>query len=386
MRFIPGKGPIPVAVVDTMRHGRPVRRRNTWEALAVGALFAVLACNSATLDVSPPNGGVASTNDCTASEDGCDAGSATDAGKKDASLGTSIDVSIQVEPGDYGDVIKNAITGATSSIHMTMYLLTSSTLITALTAQKAAGIEVKVVLNHTFPTSGGDDTGSNDYAFTKLTAGNVDVVWASDAYTYTHAKTIVIDGTTAIISTMNLAYTSPTNNREYIATDTDAADVADCEKLFAADYAGTPISLASKLTISPTDANENGSPTTMIAGFIASATKTLDVEVQSVGDKTVNGAIIAAQKAGIKVRVMVSNYETETTLSKGGVSVQTLTTPYIHAKAVIVDGAKMWMGSQNFTTNALTNNREVGLFTTKASEIAKVQAAMDADFKAGRAQ
>ena len=350
----------------------------------------MIACNSATLDVSPPSGGsTPSTTDCTAGEDGCDDGTSTDAGKKDASastLSTSSAVSVQVEPGDNGDVIKDAITGARSSIHVTMYLLTSSTLRTALIAQHTAGIEVKVILNKTFPTGGADDTGNNDDSYAKLVAAGVDVVWASDAYTYTHAKTLVIDGKTAIISTMNLAYSSPTNNREYIATDTDPADVADCEKLFAADYTGTPISIASKLTISPTDANTKGSPTTMIAGFIASATKTLDVEVQSVGDKTVDGAIIAAQKAGIKVRVMVSNYETDTTLAKGGVSVKTLTTPYIHAKAVIVDGTKMWMGSQNFTTNALTNNREVGLFTTKASEIAKVQAAMDADFTAGRAQ
>lgn len=371
-----------------MRHGRPVRRRNTWEALAVGALLAVIACNSAGLNVSPSSGSSSPTGDCTAGDDGCDDGTTTTDGgkKKDAGtslLATSTGIAVQVEPGDRGDVIKNAITGAESSIHMTMYLLTNSTLITALIAQHTAGIEVKVVLNKTFPTGGGDDTGNNDSSYAKLLAAGVDVVWASSAYTYTHAKTLVIDGKTAIISTMNCAYSSPTNNREYIATDTDATDVADLEKLFAADHDGTPITIASKLTISPTNANENGSPTTMIGGFIASATKTLDVEVQSIGDKTLNNAIIAAHKAGIAVRVMVSNYETDTTLSKAGVSVEKLTTPYIHAKAVIVDGKKMWLGSQNFTTNALTNNREVGLFTEQATEIAKVQDAMDADFAAG---
>ncbi|MEO8801665.1 MAG: phospholipase D-like domain-containing protein, partial [Polyangiaceae bacterium] len=59
--------------------------------------------------------------------------------------------------------------------------------------------------------------------------------------------------------------------------------------------------------------------------------------------------------------------------------------PYIHAKAIIVDGTAMYVGSENLTQNSLENNRELGVVTANASAIKTVQAAIDTDFSAGAA-
>ena len=61
-------------------------------------------------------------------------------------------VSIQVMPSDKGAALLAAIKGAQTSVHMTMYLLTDKPTITALGDLKAAGKDVQVTLNKTFPT------------------------------------------------------------------------------------------------------------------------------------------------------------------------------------------------------------------------------------------
>ena len=42
-----------------------------------------------------------------------------------------------------------------------------------------------------------------------------------------------------------------------------------------------------------------------------------------------------------------------------------------------------YVGSENLTANSLDSNRELGLIISATSEIAKVEAAIDADFSAG---
>jgi phosphatidylserine/phosphatidylglycerophosphate/cardiolipin synthase-like enzyme len=39
--------------------------------------------------------------------------------------------------------------------------------------------------------------------------------------------------------------------------------------------------------------------------------------------------------------------------------------PYLHAKVMIQDQKNIYIGSHNFTTNALENNREIGLFLSE---------------------
>src|SRR5262249_798769 len=134
-------------------------------------------------------------------------------------------VTIEVEPSDKGAAVLAAINLATKSIHMEMYLLSDDFVINALVAKKNAGIDVRVILNQTFP----DSAGSNTATYNQLKAAGVSVVWAPSGFQYTHAKTVVIDAKSALIMTMNLTQSSATQNREYIATDTDPADVADAE-------------------------------------------------------------------------------------------------------------------------------------------------------------
>ncbi len=60
-------------------------------------------------------------------------------------------------------------------------------------------------------------------------------------FTYTHEKSVIIDGTQLWILTANGTYSGFTTNREFLVTDNDAADVAEAEAIFEADFVNTQV-------------------------------------------------------------------------------------------------------------------------------------------------
>ncbi|AKU99963.1 phospholipase D [Labilithrix luteola] len=369
--------------------------RKSWawvlaSVLVVGAALGVAACNTAELKQPGGTSGVgASSGDPTTGDEGDVPGEGGSSGTVDAPpVPRSSNVTIQVQPSDSAAAIISAIQGAKKSVHMTMYLLTNTTVQDALIALHKAGKDVKVVLNKNFPPNGGDNTTS----FNKLKAAGVDVVYAPGAYTFTHEKAVIIDGAKVLIMTMNLTGTSARDNREFIATDSDPQDVADAETIFNADYTSTTVSLNGKLVVSPSEA-QPVDPRGRLTALIASAKKTLDVEIQSLSDSALTDAIIAAQDAGVKVRIVTTapgdNEETPaelqmlTKMKAKSIPIVGLSKPYIHAKAIVVDGALAFVGSQNFTPTALFQNRELGVVTDATTEVAKVQTVIAQDFAAG---
>lgn len=315
-----------------------------------------------------------------------DGGSGDDGSAQgDAGANVSNAIDLIVEPSDNGDGLLNAIKNAKTSVHMTMYLLTDSDIIKALISQQQAGVDVKVVLNQQFPSGQGN---SNADAFAKLQAANANmVVYAPSGFTYTHEKCVVIDGKTAWIMTMNATFSSPTSNREFLAVDTDPDDVAEADAIFAADFAGQSITPSGKLLVAPDNDKDK------IRAVIQNATKTLDLEVEELSDFDVEDDLTAAGDRGVAIRVVLadgtpSNAQqnaVNNVKSHGGQLVVTAD-PYIHAKAIIADGATMYVGSANLTQNSMENNRELGIVTTSSDAIAKVKSAVDTDFANGTAQ
>jgi phosphatidylserine/phosphatidylglycerophosphate/cardiolipin synthase-like enzyme len=53
--------------------------------------------------------------------------------------------------------------------------------------------------------------------------------------------------------------------------------------------------------------------------------------------------------------------------------------PYVHAKAGVVDGKYLFIGSMNFTSNALDHNREVGILFESSSGSSLVRESIQSD-------
>lgn len=297
-------------------------------------------------------------------------------------LQTTTLVTVVIGPQDKGATLLNAIKNATTSIHMTMYLLTDSTTITALEKQHTAGHEVQVLLNQTFPSGQGSQTD----VYNQLKAAGVSVKWAPSMYQYTHEKTLVLDGKTALIMTMNASSSAYTSNREYLGVDTDPADVAEAEAIFQADWNGTPTATTGKLVTAPDNAE------TRLVQLVDSAAATVDLEGEVFSSSAMLAALGRANKRSVAVRVLLSSGTPTSAQTQAiigmkqvGIPVRSLNSPDIHAKAIVVDGKIAYIGSENFTANSLQNNRELGILVAAPSEVQKVASTIAADFAAGTA-
>lgn len=322
-----------------------------------------------------------------------DASSLEDAGASNSSDAAPApqNVRVVVKPNGQadGEVIA-AIRSATRSLRLYVYLLTDADVTAALVAKARAGVDVRVVLNKSFPVAGQD----NQAVYDELTRGRVKVAWAPTGFVYSHAKVVVVDDVLAWIMTMNLTVSGSETNREYLVEDREARDVAEATAMFDADYANRSYFPNGDLVVSPNNSTQR------LVALVERATSRVDLEGESLSDTDVVNALVAAKKRGAAVRVVLANDRSPTTaqraaivalkaaqvpvVSFGGESGSgTRTAPYVHAKMILVDGAEAYVGSANFTTNALDSNREVGLVVRDPSAVATIGSTFDGDFRAG---
>lgn len=257
-----------------------------------------------------------------------------------------------------------------------VYLLTDHAVIYALEDAAQRGIDVRVMLEGNPYGSGAT---SPQQTLQELQAAGIQAKAANPAFRYTHEKAIIIDGATLLIMTANLTKsalggTSYAENREYGVIDTAANDVREAATIFTADWQRTTPALDDpNLVVSPVNARA------MLAAYIASAHATLIVEDEEMYDPATEDAFIAAARRGVNVEVALPQPSGSTSggdvarLTQGGVHVRYVSAVYMHAKMMVADGARGFVGSENFSANSLDDNRELGLLISDVSAIAILQ-------------
>jgi cardiolipin synthase A/B len=276
------------------------------------------------------------------------------------------------------------ITGAKSSVDLTMYELIDTTAENDLTADAGRGVDVRVILDSHLEKS------RNTSTYNYLKAHKVHVTWAPSNTTY-HQKTLTVDNKTSVVMTLNMVSADYAGTRDFAVIDTDAADVSAIVTTFNADFAH------SKIT-PPDGADLVWSPTNSQAAILAvidGAKRTLSVENEEMGDSTITSALEAAARRGVNVEITMTAQSSWDTafgaLVKAGAHVRTYKNStkvlYIHAKAVIADAGdsdqQMFAGSENFSVASLRENRELGLRTTNKQVIAAVSAVLGDDYAGG---
>jgi len=281
--------------------------------------------------------------------------------------------------------IYNLISSAKTTIDMTMYELTDTTVTSLLATAAADGVTVRVILDQNSEKS------SNTTAYNYLTAHNASVHWANPAYTYTHQKTITVDQTTSAIMTLNLTPNYYSTSRDYAVITNDPSDVAAIETTFAADFVNG--------TITPPDGdNLVWSPTNSRSALLAlinGASTSLQIEQEEMADTGIESALESALARGVTITLVQENESSDyntilTTLKNDGAKIAVYTSStgyYIHAKVVLADYgtsyAKMFVGSENFSTNSLNNNRELGLIFSDSASMSAVNADIASDYSGG---
>jgi phosphatidylserine/phosphatidylglycerophosphate/cardiolipin synthase-like enzyme len=279
--------------------------------------------------------------------------------------------------------IYSFIEKATSSLDMTMYELSDTTVENDLISLESSGVTVRVILDQA-------EKSTNQAAYTKLEDGGVGVVWSSTSFTYTHQKTITINNDESLILSGNLTSNWYTTTRDYGVFDSDADDVNAIVAVFNDDYKHSSItpSDGDNLLWSPTTAQSR------LLTVINGATKTLDIEEEEFSDTTLINAVVKRAEAGVAVRVVVedpSDYSSEIKEIKnaGGkvVGYPESAALYIHAKAIVADyglsDAAVEVGSMNWTSNSLGDNRELGIILNDTAAEKVVETQFSADFAGG---
>ncbi|RUL67063.1 cardiolipin synthase [Dyella dinghuensis] len=286
--------------------------------------------------------------------------------------------------------IYNLISAAKSTIDMTMYELQDTTAQGLLCSAESSGVKVRVILDVN------DEKSNNTAAYDQLKNCGVAVVWAYTKYEATHEKSIVIDSATAnaqaAVMTANLTSRYYSTTRDFAIIQNNATDIAAIEATFAKDYAHESVTPSNGVDLvwSPTNSQSS------LLSIINNAKTSLLVENEEMSDTAIVDALENAAKAGVSVTVVMTNddneYESEfNALQKAGVNISTYpdndTALYIHAKAIVADygtsNALAFVGSENFSSASLTENRELGMTTTNSSILSQLESTMSSDYAGG---
>jgi cardiolipin synthase A/B len=302
-----------------------------------------------------------------------------------ASQGSPTVYTLVTEPDQGLTTIYNLISSAQKTIDMTMYELTDTTVTSMLATAASNGVTVRVILDQN------DEKERNTTAYNYLQANNVSVNWANRVYTVTHQKTITVDQTTSAIMTLNLTPEDYATTRDFAVITNDPADVAAIETTFNADFASASIT-------PPTGDNLVWSPAhsrSSLLALISGATQSLLIAQEEMADGGIEAALATALSNGVAVTLAQENLNGKYTstlnkLKSAGAQIAVYTSEtgyYIHAKTILADygtaQAQLFIGSENFSTDSLDKNRELGLIFNDPTCMAGVQAAVTADFNNG---
>ncbi len=298
-------------------------------------------------------------------------------------------VSVFVEP-DAGDsFITRAIVSAQKSVWVEMYLLSDRNVIRALEEAAHKGIDVRVMLEM-HPYGGG---ASPQKTLDQLIAAGAKAQPSDPDFALTHEKGMIIDSTTAYIMTSNftraaLGGTSGskagTTNREYDIIDSNQQDVQAVIAIFNADWNHTTAQFNDpNLVVSPI--NSRGA----FSSLINSAHGTILLEGEEMQDSGVEQALINAAKRSVHIQVILpsprrsssdSNRQGINTIKQADVQVKEDTRLYMHAKIIVVDGRKAFVGSENISTQSLDRNRELGLLVADGGVLGILQQTFQQDW------
>ncbi len=272
------------------------------------------------------------------------------------------------------------IDAAQKSVDLVMYSFNDPLIEAALIRAHGRGLPVRVMLNAGWK---GEPSKKNVATRTYLLSKGVDVQWSPAYFALTHQKTLIIDAKRAIIMTFNIDKTYYKKDRDFGVLDTDPKDVTAIAQAFESDWNLKKVAASDgrDLVWSP------GSESELVA-LIDSAESSIMVYNEEMDEIAIEDALASAARRGVEVQVVITNssnwLRAFRLLSDAGVHIYTYSSSskapiYIHAKMILVDTTRVFLGSENFSHNSLEANRELGIVIAKPDIVAELGALFKKD-------
>jgi phosphatidylserine/phosphatidylglycerophosphate/cardiolipin synthase-like enzyme len=281
---------------------------------------------------------------------------------------TSAAGTLLIEPDMGRTPLLSAINGAARTIDLVIYEINDAKITKALIKAAKRGVSVRVLYNYnSFKLAKHDP---NAKTIKKLAEAGVQTRKAPEAFAYTHQKTFIFDGASAMIMTFNLNAKHFSGIRDFGFITSDPAQVNEIAGVFEADWSGGKAAPAAPALVWSPDNSR-----VKMTAIIAAAARSLDLYSEEVLDRGCLNALAAAAARGVTVRFIAPHLKgtdkkdvnapgVKTLISKG-VQVRSGKKLYYHAKMILADygtaAQKAFIGSQNLSWTSLDQNRELGI-------------------------
>lgn len=294
-----------------------------------------------------------------------------------------------VFPDDGAATLLAALDGAMRSIQIRMFLFTDPSLLAAVQRARRRGVKVRVMLN----PQRRDGSADNEPARQALADAGVDVRDSSPAFAVTHQKSMVIDGRTGFVESLNWETRDLTETRDYAVVTDDALEVAEMLRCFDADWSRTPFEPdpESRLIWCPHHGRAR------IAAFIDAARSTLWLQNERYQDTVIIERLVRARARGVELHVMARPPHTlkKDKLVEGvgglrilrdvGAKVHRLEHLKLHGKMLLADDARAVIGSINLAPGSFDQRRELAIETDAPEVIERLHAVTMRDWKGSQA-
>lgn len=170
--------------------------------------------------------------------------------------------------------------------------------------------------------------------------------------------------------------------RNFVLWDNNATDVQKLDAVFAKDWAEeaideTILQPATTIVLSPFNTQAQ------LKHLLEKAHQQIKIYAEGLDDYVFIDALVDAAKKGVSIKIITGGSMPEDAihdLTAAGIQLRTTHCFVNHAKAIVVDNQSLYVGSANFTHNAFTHNRELGLIVQDACIAQQLSQQFDRDW------
>jgi phosphatidylserine/phosphatidylglycerophosphate/cardiolipin synthase-like enzyme len=275
-------------------------------------------------------------------------------------------VKLIIEPDDGLTPLLKAVRRARQSIDIVIFRFDCGELEKALEEAVESGVVVRALIAHT--NSGGEKS-LRRLELRFLDAG-VTVARTADDLPRYHGKLMIVDGTLHVLG-FNYTKLDIQKSRSFGIVTRDRRLVKEATALFEADRTRQPYSPGhKKLVVSPETSRE------ALTEFIRRARKELLIYDMQVSDNVIQRVLHERVRAGVRIRI-IGHLEKDLPRIKA----RKMPGLRLHVRAIVRDGASVFIGSQSLRKLEMDGRREVGVIVTNARIAKRVREVFESDWK-----
>jgi cardiolipin synthase len=270
-----------------------------------------------------------------------------------------------VQPEDGVVPVVTAIRSAKKTIDMPIFRLDHIEIDKAIKSAVKRGVIVRTLIAHT--NSGGEK--SLRKLEQRLLATGATVSRTADDLVRYHNKFMIVDGKTLLVMGFNFTHLDIDRSRSFGIVTSNRGLVGEAIKLFEADFNRQPYSAGLKsFLVSPENSRAE------LAALLRGAKKQLLIYDVRITDNAMIRILKERAKAGVEIRMLGK-------LQKKDLDAKIEKFPgKLHARVIIQDGRKAFVGSQSLRRLELDERREVGVVFTDAGVVKELVSTFDADW------